>query len=305
MTTDRVPRVTVGLPVYNGEPFLAQAIESVLAQTFSDFEFLISDNASTDATEEICRCYVARDSRVHYRRSERNKGSAWNHNRLVELSDSEYFHWIGADDMFAPDLLGDGVAKLDANGNAVACCPRTVYIGAEGERVDRLQDVLSLDSEDPVARFASVLRPFAPSYHPFYALFRRSALHRTRLMGPYLAADRCLVAELCLLGPYVLSEARLYNRRHEGNSRRTLEAEIVLYRPGDRDEVAFREWRVCRENLVSIGKASLGLDLKLRLLGAVLNWMIRERHAFGGELRAAVGRVVRRRVPGLGSTTSV
>ena len=98
---DKVPRVSIGLPVYNGENYMAAAIDSLLAQTFTDFELIISDNASTDATEQICRDYAHRDGRIRYYREEVNRGAAWNFTHTFELARGEYFKWHAHDDLCA------------------------------------------------------------------------------------------------------------------------------------------------------------------------------------------------------------
>ena len=107
------PRLTVGLPTYNGEEYLAQALDSLLAQTFTDFELIISDNASTDATESIARAYAARDPRIRYVRHPRNRGSAFNHTYVIREARGEYFKWASDDDLYAPDLLERCVEALD------------------------------------------------------------------------------------------------------------------------------------------------------------------------------------------------
>src|SRR5579863_9411434 len=113
MMNQESPRLSVGMPVYNGERFVAQAIESILSQTFRDFELIISDNGSTDATETICREQAARDPRVRYYRSDRNRGAAWNHNRVVELARGEYFRWQCHDDYCDRILLEKCLAVID------------------------------------------------------------------------------------------------------------------------------------------------------------------------------------------------
>src|SRR5262249_45528439 len=100
-----MPKVTIGLPVYNGAEYLADAITSILSQTFTDFELLISDNASDDATESICRGFADRDRRVKYVRQKTNIGAAANHNLLVGQSDSPYFKWAAHDDILEPRFL--------------------------------------------------------------------------------------------------------------------------------------------------------------------------------------------------------
>ena len=112
MSAGDSPRVSIGLPVYNGERFLVQAIESVLAQTFEDFELIVCDNASTDASGAIAQTYVERDSRVRYFRNASNLGAARNFNRTFELSRGEYFKWLAADDLIAPTYLERCLAAL-------------------------------------------------------------------------------------------------------------------------------------------------------------------------------------------------
>ena len=92
------PRISIGMPVYNGEQFLAGALDSVLTQDFEDFELIISDNASEDGTQKICLDYAARDRRIRYYRNEMNIGGSRNHSRVFELSAAEYFKWAHYDD---------------------------------------------------------------------------------------------------------------------------------------------------------------------------------------------------------------
>src|SRR5262245_57216615 len=94
-----VPRVSIGLPVYNGAKYLAEAIDSLLEQTFSDFELIISDNGSTDATPAICEEYAAKDGRIRFLRQEINRGLAWNWNCVLEESRGAYFKWAACDDL--------------------------------------------------------------------------------------------------------------------------------------------------------------------------------------------------------------
>ena len=130
--SNHIPRASIGLPVYNGERFLAAAIDSVLEQTFSDLELIISDNASTDKTAEICRQYVARDPRIRYYRKETNNGGPWNFNRVFQYARGEFFKWQAADDVCAPTLVERSVEMLDRNQTAVLCYPRTMVIDGRG-----------------------------------------------------------------------------------------------------------------------------------------------------------------------------
>ena len=100
-----VTPLAIGLPVYNGERFIAEAVDSILGQDYADFTLTISDNASTDKTEEICRELTARDSRVIYERHPTNRGAAWNFNQLVRSTESPFFKWAAHDDMLLPAAL--------------------------------------------------------------------------------------------------------------------------------------------------------------------------------------------------------
>ena len=123
------PLVTIGLPVYNGGQFLATALDSLLGQTFTDFELIISDNASTDTTEEICREYARADARVRYRRSSENRGFTWNANRVVELAAGKFFRWAAHDDACLPTFLERCVETLRSESPSVVLAyPRSKVI---------------------------------------------------------------------------------------------------------------------------------------------------------------------------------
>jgi glycosyltransferase involved in cell wall biosynthesis len=209
------PPITVGLPVYNGQKYLAQAIESILGQTFPDFELIISDNASTDRTQEICLGYVARDPRVRYFRNERNLGAGPNYDLCFERARSKYFKWAAHDDLIAPDFLEKTKTKMDANSDAVLCCTGVTEIGPE-DKVIRVynNDRSRLESRRPSDRFAEmILTPHGCT--DFFGLFRREALSGSELHGAYGGSDRVLLAEMALRGRFVqVLEPLFFNREH-------------------------------------------------------------------------------------------
>src|ERR1700712_3027136 len=100
------PLLSIGLFVYNGEPFLQETLDSILAQNFRDFELIISDNASSDATQQICESYAAADARIRYFRNQMNMGAGWNIRRVFSLATGKYFKWAACDDMYEPSFLG-------------------------------------------------------------------------------------------------------------------------------------------------------------------------------------------------------
>lgn len=111
----QIPKVSIGMPVYNGETFIKKALDSLLSQTFNDFELIISDNASTDGTEEICRQYVAKNHRVQYIRQSRNMGAKWNFSFVLQKARGEYFMWASHDDIWGKNFIGECVGYLYNN----------------------------------------------------------------------------------------------------------------------------------------------------------------------------------------------
>ena len=146
------PRISIGLPVYNGEAYLAQAIESLLNQTFHDFELIVSDNCSVDSTAEICKKFAAQDQRIIYYRNDHNLGAAANFNRVVELAKGECFAWANHDDLWAENYLEKCVAQLDAFPEAVLVYARSAMIDAHGVRGIPLKHGLGLDEKQPLRR---------------------------------------------------------------------------------------------------------------------------------------------------------
>ncbi len=141
-----LPYVSIGLPVYDGERFLAETLDSLLAQTFEDLELIISDNASTDRTQEICKDYLAKDRRIRYYRNDQNLGAARNYNRVFELSTGKYFKWAAHDDLCASALTERCVEVLDSEPSAVMCYARTIIIDEHGKHQKDFDDFLDLRS---------------------------------------------------------------------------------------------------------------------------------------------------------------
>jgi glycosyltransferase involved in cell wall biosynthesis len=255
------PRVSVGLPVYNGERYLALALDSLLGQTYGDFELIISDNASTDATEEICRSYAVRDHRIRYVRSSENRGAAWNFNNAFRLSSGEYFRWACYDDLCAPSHLETLVHELDASPAAVVLCyTKTRVIGENGEFVEDYEDLLDLREETARRRLVHLLRGLRYA-HPTYGLMRREAVARTRLHGGYPADDLVWLGEMALLGQWREVPERLFYRRlHPEISTRantTREQMAAWCDPANKGKIVTETWRLTAEFLRAIHRTPM------------------------------------------------
>ena len=286
--SDRQPKISVGMPVYNGQQFLALAIESVLAQTCGDFELIISDNASTDGTETICRQYAARDRRIVYIRNEANIGAAGNYNQLFHRARAEYFRWFNSDDLSSPLLHEKCLAALVAHPDASMAYGKTEIIDAEGRVTARYEDRLNLMQESAAERFLEYLR-IAGMTNAIYGLMRRDAVAKTALMGngAYPAADMNLMAELALLGKIVeVPQPLFFRRMHEQASSWDRKAERVQLHfwlgrnarfvlPTLKSELAL--WR-------AIGRASASRSDKRRMWRHMLRRLFWARGAISREL---------------------
>lgn len=211
-------RVSLGLPVYNGEKFVRQALESVLAQTFGDFQLFISDNASDDSTGDICREYASIDGRIQYSRNSVNLGHAPNFCRVFRETKAPYFKWVVHDDVLEPGYLAACVRALDEAGDAaVLAYPRTTLIDDKGGTIERFEDRMDLRDRAPSRRLARFLRDFRLG-HCGLGLIRREVLEQTSLIGPYEHSDIVTLVELLLRGEFREVPEYLYRRRIHGES---------------------------------------------------------------------------------------
>jgi glycosyltransferase involved in cell wall biosynthesis len=214
---DASPKVSIGLAVYNGEQYLREAIDSILAQTFTDFELIISDNASTDRTEKICRDYAASDSRIRYYRNATNIGGANNENRTFKLSRGKYFRLAAHDDVMAKDLINKSVEVLDRNPSVVLCYSQTIEIDRHGKHL-KLVDLDMASLATPYERFC-YLASWNHKCEASYSLIRADILDKTDLQPNYVDSDRTLLCELGLYGQfYQIPEPLFYRREHPEKS---------------------------------------------------------------------------------------
>lgn len=211
------PRLSIGLPVYNGQKYVRESIEALLGQTYTDFELVISDNASTDSTGDICQRYAREDSRVRYFRQARNIGLAPNHNYVVEQSRGELFKWAANDDLYARDLVERCVAALDEHPDVVLAHSWTARIDNMGAVTSAYEYPLRTSSPRAPERFRSML--FDSGGDDDYGVIRKKVLLRTAMKESYHHADHTIVAELSLHGRFHQVPDWLYFRReHPGQS---------------------------------------------------------------------------------------
>jgi glycosyltransferase involved in cell wall biosynthesis len=293
MTAITKPRLSIGLMVYNGEDYLADAIQSLLGQTFGDFELVIGDNASTDRTEEICRDFASRDARIRYVRRPENVGATRNARLLFrEAAAAPYFKFAAHDDFHALQFLERCVDVLDRTPEVVLCHTGTTLVGGEGEPLPRdPESGWYVDWSgrqwpiDPASRRLSSPRPHQ-RYHDilhetmlaseFWGVMRRDALEKTRLLGDYFGSDRPMLARLALIGPFhVLNEPLFYLRRHPSHATsQSLRDRAAVVIPGGRRKRQLSSALVFRDFGRAIAEADLSLAEKARCMRSWLGLVI-------------------------------
>jgi len=271
-----LPYVSIGLPVYNGERFLVQTLDSLLAQTFENLELIISDNASTDRTQEICQDYAAKDRRIRYYRNDQNLGAARNYNCVFELSTGKYFKWAAHDDLCAPVLIERCVEVLDSEPSVVICYARTSIIDEHGRHQRDYDDLMDLRSPKPHERFRDYLFRRTGMCNPIFGVIRASELRKTSLIGSYIWSDGVLLGELILRGKiYELPERLLYRRCHPEQGSRanpTRSALAAWYDPANRKRFVWPiKWRYFFERVDCVRRVPLSWHERTRCYLYMMN----------------------------------
>ena len=291
MANQDIPRVSVGMPVYNGERFVAQAIESILSQTFRDLELVISDNASTDDTEQICREYAAKDPRVRYYRSDVNRGAAWNHNCVFELSTGEFFKWNSADDYCGAEFLARCLSALDQDPAAVMAITEPAEVDENGRLLpsvtvwdQTLLPTVPLGAPAHV-RFRQNIRVDHLCLG-IYSLIRSRALRQVGPMGTYFDADRTVLAHLALLGHcVVIPGIQLFNRDHGARFSQSYSRwydgwveRATWWDPLNAKRKEFPTWKKLFELWLAVSRTPLPRQERFRCHWEILRWTQHKGH---------------------------
>lgn len=272
-------KVSIGLPVYNAAEFLEEALASLVQQTHSDLEILISDNASTDATQEICLRYATNDSRITYVRQETNRGGAFNHTFVAGLATGSYFRWFGADDIMAPTCIEACVRALEHNADAVVAWPHPVVFDEAG-RLTEYTTEPPWDDSTPARRLSSLLNPrdresLLHVCYPIYGLARTVAFQESMPLGAFYGSDRVVLVNLALRGGFTpVGGELMFLRRHRGSS--TFEKsshEVARWMdPSLSPGRSMPTWRLWWGFLDAVRRAPLRSGERARCSASVLRW---------------------------------
>jgi glycosyltransferase involved in cell wall biosynthesis len=239
------PAVSVGMPAYNSAAWIEAAVGSILGQSHRDLELIISDNASTDNTFEICERLARADSRIRLLRNARNIGANRNYLAVLQAARGTYFKWASSNDICAPTFIERCVAALASEPDAVVACPRTWLFEDSIETARPYDRDFEIAAPEPAVRFVALLNALALN-NVFNGLMRRSALIEVATMGSHMAADVALMAELALKGKFVLVDERLFYRRMSAEtatklkSAREVDQHLV---PHARKPLRWQYWR--------------------------------------------------------------
>lgn len=275
------PLVSIGLPVYNGARFLGRVLDSLRAQTLEDFELIVSDNASTDETSEICLDHAARDPRIRYIRQTRNIGAPRNWNHVARQARGRYFKWATANDECAPTLLADCVGALERDPGAVLAQGTTCLVDEDSGLQMPYADDLALMEASPVARLSSLYTRLR-LYNGLCGVIRTDALRRTGLADrPYDGSDFVLLSELALQGRFLLLPGLLFFRRMGATTfQRGLEGEAKrqFFNPTAGPPLIDSRLRLHWDLLCCVLAARLGAADRLGALRLVARGIYWERH---------------------------
>ena len=277
--TSSSPRVSIGLPVCDGERYLRTTIDSIRAQTFTDFELIVADNASTDGTEAICREYAAVDSRVRCVRNATNLGVARNFNLTVEHARGQYFKWAADDDVLEPEFVARCVEQLDRDPGVVLCHAQTRIID---ERGIVLGDYTYASGHASAARPSRRLRDVLAEDRWCFEMFgviRTDTLRRTLLLDRYVGSDRILLADLALRGRFfIVPEYLFLNRDHPGRTVRRFPAHHLragVVDPALAGRRVLPHWRIFAEYARCIRRSAMRVSERVRCYLALGEWLLR------------------------------
>jgi glycosyltransferase involved in cell wall biosynthesis len=289
--------VSIGLPVYNGAAYLRLLLDSVLAQTFAEFELVISDNASTDGTEVICREYAAADARIRYHRQPRNRGVTWNFRQVAVLSSGQYFLWTSHDDVLAPNYVERCVEVLEHDPSVVLCYSNSIYMDGAGNRFEPKQQ-LEFDQASPHQRFRRLIL-LSHNCTPLYGLIRLDVLKRITIQGDFADGDRCMLVELGLHGNYHrIKEPLFFHREHAGRFTHQYpnrQERTRLANPDRSIRFVFPFFRVLREYALAVYRAPIGWAERLRCYLYLLNWVRKNLPSLWSDLKFAFLELTRSR----------
>jgi glycosyltransferase involved in cell wall biosynthesis len=280
--------LSIGLPVYNGEAYIRESIESILGQSFGDYTLLISDNASTDGTSEICRQYAAMDKRIRYHCHPDNLGAAANFNSVFEGVSSKYFKWCACDDRHEAGFLEKTIALLEREPSAVLSFCRVDRIDASGHPMEYdIVEPQHVDSDNVVERFAELVLVDHWCLD-IWGVMRTDVLRKTPVIASYIGSDRVLLAELGLAGRFVrVPEVLFHSRKSPKQSiyHGTLREWACWFDPENKNKLILPRCAYLGNYWRAVKRSGLPVRQKLACMGVLARWAGSFWRPLGGECK--------------------
>lgn len=276
------PKVTIAIPVYNGELFIEQAIESVLNQSFDDWELIICDNASTDSTTSICEGFVKSESRIRYFRNDKNIGAAMNFNRTVELARGSYFRWLASDSSLDSKFIEECVSILD-NDSSIASVSTgfASILSHDGSKLEEIYTNFNFNIESTHVRIKSIIDRVIRIRGPLlvWAMMRTKLLSQTGLIRPFIGSDSVFILEYGLKGKIAFIDKPLSKiRRHQDSYSNIKDSndgvegvrEARWFDPNSTGKTYFPHWRRLGEFFKVIVKSENSFTCKFRMVNYLI-----------------------------------
>lgn len=302
MTKHQKPKVSIGLPVYNGENFLKEALDSIINQTFQDFELIISNNCSTDKTAEICKSYADNDERITYLENAENTGACPNFCKVFEHATGEYFMWAAHDDIYAPTFVEQSVKVLDENPDVTLCFSKTKFIDETGKHIKDYDYTLRVESPNRKERFLDMIAG-AHIVIEAFGLTRSDLLRTTPLLEGYVGTDRVLLGEMLLHGPFhIIPEFLFLHREHSHRSTikfKELSSRTAWHDASTKKKIVLPFWRIYYQSLLSVFNSAVPISFlqRIGLSTEVLRAMKWNKEQLWNEVVAATKQIVFRTGP--------
>lgn len=290
MANAATPKVSIGLPVYNGEAYLADTLDCLLSQSYTNIEVVVSDNASSDSTETIANEYVRKDQRVVYYKNRKNVGVAKNYNMAFERSTGKYFKWAAMGDICGTTFIEKCVDILEECDDVVLCYPRTRVFSDDVLDSTDYDDNLDLQFENPSDRFRLLLANLKLN-NAMNGVIRSDVLGKTVLHKVFVGSDICLMAELALRGKIREYPEFLFYRRINESTATILKSEEEIgrfFQPGSQSALLFQNTKGIATLYSIVARAPISLTEKAKCFGYLLKRTYWYKAKLNRELKRAV-----------------
>lgn len=230
---NKTPKISIGVPVYNGQNFIRKRLDSILNQSFTDFEIIISDNNSTDLTLEICKEYAEKDKRIRLTKQEKNIGLFWNYKFVLDNSLGDYFVIANVDDLWEKDFLLKNFEILESHPKIVVSMGKITRYGSFDTYDEKKSDnfftriykknrkkLRSLNIFSISGNYESKVRFCLRKYNFWiqFGLFRKQELQSSMMESPFYGWDYALVLNVLRHGDVFVHDLPLMKFYTKGAS---------------------------------------------------------------------------------------